>query len=128
MTLRGYLCSVVGHEDHETPMNALSAGKARYQFWLNVQDCLPDLPITKIKVRSAGKPITTPAFEQVAEYRGVPFAHCGMKVEVGAKPGVIVGHNCSANFDVLFEDGRILNCHPLSEVRYFNTDGTEVAS
>lgn len=128
MRVRGYLCSVVGQGDHETPVNALSAGKARYQFWLNVLDCLPDLPITKIKVRSARKPITTPAFEQNAKYRGIPFAHCGMSVEVGGKRGVIVGHNSSANLDVLFEDGRVLNCHPQSAVRYFNADGSEVTA
>lgn len=126
MKVKGYLCSVIGHEDHETPINAMSASKARYQFWLRVSDCAPDLPLTMIKVRSARGPITSQAFKRNAEYRGIPFAHCGMRVEVGGKPGVIVGHNCSANLDVLFDDGRVLNCHPHSGVRYFNPDGSEV--
>lgn len=61
-------------------------------------------------------------FIRVATSRGLSDARCGQGVEmVGERgelraTGVIVGHNDSANFDVLFSDGpyagQVLNVHP----------------
>ena len=43
-----------------------------------------------------------------------------MKVMVGNRLGTIVGANDSANFDVQLENGIIANCHPQSNIKYFN--------
>jgi hypothetical protein len=48
----------------------------------------------------------------------MPEVECGQRVRVGISRGVIVGHNESANFNVLFDDddprypGLTLNVHP----------------
>lgn len=55
---------------------------------------------------------------EMARRRGVPDARCGQRVLVGKSRGVIIGHNSSLNFDVLFDDddpkfaGLTLNVHP----------------
>lgn len=41
--------------------------------------------------------------------------------------GHIIGHNSSANLDVLTDNGVVLNCHPTFSFRYFADDGSEVA-
>jgi hypothetical protein len=101
-------------------INARTAGKAKYQYWLDVTDCWPDVPITAMRARkyNAGRPYTSPEFERNAKYRGMPEIKCGQRVKVGNSLGIIVGHNSSANFDVLFDDdapkygGQTLNVHP----------------
>lgn len=101
-------------------INARTAGKAKYQYWLDVTDAWPDVPITAMRARkySSGKPYTSSEFERNAKYRGMPKVKCGQRVKVGNSLGVIVGHNSSANFDVLFDDdapeygGLRLNVHP----------------
>lgn len=47
----------------------------------------------------------------------MPDVRCGQRVRVGDAEGTIVGHNDSANFDVLFDAGsrygaNVLNVHP----------------
>lgn len=109
--------SVAG-TDWTTIINHRSAGKAKYEYWLNVTESWPDVPITAMRARKIGKAHTTPGFERNAKYRGMPDIKCGQRVKVGNSRGVIVGHNSSANFDVLFDDdaprhaGRRLNVHP----------------
>ncbi len=101
-------------------INAPTAGKAKYQYWLDVTDAWPDVPITAMRARKYGdgKPYTSPEFERNAKYRGLPDVKCGQRVRVGDSCGVVVGHNSSANFDVLFDDdapkyaGLRLNVHP----------------
>ncbi len=101
-------------------INARTAGKAKYQYWLDVRDAWPDVPITAMRARkyNQGHPYTSPQFEHNARYRGLPDVKCGQRVRVGDAVGVIVGHNSSANFDVLFDDdapkyaGQKLNVHP----------------
>lgn len=65
-------------------------------------------------------PMNTDMFELTKEIRDVPFACLGMKVMVGNRLGTIVGANDSANFDVQLENGIIANCHPRSNIKYFN--------
>ena len=50
-----------------------------------------------------GGPQTSERFRADAAYRGMPDIQCGQRVKVGEAHGVIVGHNESANFDVLFD-------------------------
>ena len=104
--------------DHETLINARTAGKAKYQHWLNIIDCMPDLPITAMRARKVGPPHTSDQFMRNASYRGIPQLRCGQRVKVGEASGFVVGHNSSANLDVLFDDdspryaGMTLNVHP----------------
>lgn len=99
-------------------VNARTAGKAKYQYWLKITDSWPEIPITAMRARKHGSPYTSFEFERNAKYRGMPDVICGQRVKVGGDEGVIVGHNSSANFDVLFDDnaskyaGQRLNVHP----------------
>jgi hypothetical protein len=119
MAIRAFEVSVIG-TDWMKIINAVTAGKAKYQYWLAVTDAWPDVPITAMRARlyNSGRPYTSPEFERNAAYRGMSEVKCGQRVRVGANEGVIVGHNSSANFDVLFDDdapkypGMRLNVHP----------------
>lgn len=123
MRVRPYLCWVDGSDHIGTQVFAETAGKARYRYWRDMLDVLPDLLLIQCRVRlSAEGARTSDAFRRNALYRGIPFAYCGMNVKVGGKPGVIVGHNSSANLDILFANGQVMNCHPHSEVEYFTYD------
>lgn len=112
-----------------------SPGKAKYLYWIDNQDVF-NLPfkevLPKLKVKCLGLAITSDDFKRNAEYRNIPFAYCGMMVKVGDETGYIVGHNSSANLDVLFRQGkyagRVLNCHPNSEMEYFSASGQLIKS
>lgn len=80
-------------------------------------DAWPDVPFTAMRARKIGAPVTSEAFARVARYRGLPHVRCGDRVRVGTDYGTIVGHNDSANFNVLFDAGskygaHVLNVHP----------------
>jgi hypothetical protein len=54
-----------------------------------------------------------------------------MRVIVDGVGGVIVSHNESANWNVLFDDetkwaGQVLNCHPTWEIAYLDDDGAVI--
>lgn len=103
--------------EHETIINAMSAGQAKYSFLLDVRDPWPDTKYTDIRCRKVGSPHTSERFIANAKYRGMPNVRCGDRVRVGRHgEGLIVGHNSSANFDVLFTsgpwNGQTLNVHP----------------
>ena len=71
------------------------------------------MKLTDIRVLSCSAPRTEDKFRRIAEMRGMPHsARVGMRVTVDGKPGVLVGANDSANFDVRFEGGGVGNCHP----------------
>lgn len=130
MTLRAFRCNIRGKEWEHT-IHALSAGKAKYEYFRDLREAWPEIPFTAVTCHVAG-PVTTPeSFLATARYRGVPFARIGMKVTVGEWNGLILGANASANFDVLFQDGpyagQKLNCHPHSQTKYFAKDGTVLA-
>ena len=117
-------CNVRGKEWQRT-INHLTAGKARYEYLLDLRDSWPDVTFADITVRKVGPAHTSEAFRRNAAYRGRTELTCGARVEVvsGSQRalGVIVGHNDSANFDVLFDEdtyfkGGIGNVHP-SEIR-----------
>lgn len=113
-----FACSVAGTDWGEEIINARSRGRAKREYHLGVTDAWPDVPFTAIRARKLGAPRTSPDFIRNAQYRGLPDVRCGQRVKVGDARGVIVGHNSSANFDVLFDDdspryaGQTLNCHP----------------
>ena len=104
--------------DWKTTVNARTAGKAKRDYHLDVIDAWPDVPYTAMRCRKLGPPQTSREFERNARYRGLPQVKCGDRVWCGTAVGRIVGHNDSANFDVLFDDdspkyaGLRLNVHP----------------
>jgi hypothetical protein len=106
------------HKDstHETVINDVSAAKAKYRYFLDVREPWPDVKFIDFRVRKIGAAHTSERFKANALYRGMPDVRCGDRVTVGQDEGVIVGHNSSANFDVLFTSGRwkgiTLNVHP----------------
>ena len=99
-------------------VNARTRGRAKLIMHRSVTESWPDVPFTAMRARKIGTPHTSADFVRNANYRGMPGIKCGQRVNVGEARGVIVGHNASANFDVLFDDdspkyaGLTLNCHP----------------
>jgi len=122
-------------DDMSWEFTTTSPGKARYMAYIDSCDCF-EITFKKFieltRVNSTGGIITSEAFKKNAEYRGIPFAYCGMVVKVGDDMGNIVGHNDSANLDVLFSSGKykgiVLNCHPHSEMEYFDAKGELIKS
>lgn len=97
-------------------VNATTRSKARYKYWLDIREPRPDVSIMDIKVRKVGPAHSSAQFIHNAKYRGMPDVRCGQRVRTNGCEGVIVGHNSSANFDVLFQSGKFagatLNVHP----------------
>lgn len=108
----------VSGADWTRTVNAHTRGQAKSWYYHEVLDAYPDLPWTAIRARKAGRPRTSPDFARNARYRGWAGVQCGQRVLVGRARGVIVGHNASANFEVLFDRdspqyaGLRLSCHP----------------
>lgn len=101
-------------------INARTAGQAKSEYYSELLDAWPDVLWTSLRCRKIGNPQTSERFRANAAYRGMPSVRCGQSVKVGRARGVIVGHNCSANFDVLFDPDSPqyanlrLNVHPSS--------------
>ncbi len=112
-----FVVSVKG-TDWKEIVNARTHGKAKRIYHLQVTDAWPDVPFTDMRCRKIGGPHTSERFRHNARYRGMPGVECGRRVTVSGLPGTIVGHNESANFNVLFDDdaeryaGMTLNVHP----------------
>ena len=105
-------CNVAG-EQWQQIINARTPGQAKVEYWRDVRDAWPDVPYTAIRCRKVGPAQTSEDFARVAQNRGLPQARCGMRVDAGGRLGTIVGHNSSANFDVLFDDAKYpLSVHP----------------
>ena len=106
--------------------NHRTAGKAKTLAFRDLSASYESYRYTDLHVRKLGAPYSSERFISNAEYRGLPNARCGQRVVVGNKMGVIVGHNSSANFNILFDEdapefaGMILNVHP-SEVQFEET-------
>lgn len=120
--LKSYDCSLDGK--HWTTINATSKGKAKSMFYYSLEI---DFKYTSIKCRINGYPYTSDDFKRNAKYRNIEFAYCGMAVQVEHRKGVIIGHNSSANLDILFLDGefkgQVINCHPNWKIKYFDNKG-----
>lgn len=98
-------------------VNARTSGQAKSDYHRDLSDPWPDIPFTALRCRKIGAPHTSKQFVRNAEYRGLPNVKCGQRVKVGNEFGVIVGHNSSANFNVMFDNdskyrGKTLNRHP----------------
>jgi hypothetical protein len=101
-----------------TTYNRATAGQAKADHFRHVREAWQDTKFTDIRVIKVGRPQSSADFVRCATKRGMPDAFCGQQVRVGADIGFIVGHNSSANFDVLFTTGKYsgqtLNVHPSS--------------
>lgn len=119
-----YFCRIGSYS--EQPYVASSSGKAKSECLNDARDWHPDLKFTDIRARCSGKLITDSGFAHNAKYRDIEFAHIGMRVIVtGCGSGTIVGHNSSANLNVIFDDrpNLTLNCHPHWEIAYLDANG-----
>jgi len=106
----------------ETLYNTTTAGRAKREHLSRVCEAWPEVKFTDVRVRKVGVPHTSAEFRDTAQYRGLPQVSCGQRVELplihgGSARGTIVGHNASANFEVLFDEnsalaGRTGNVHP----------------
>lgn len=128
--LKAYAVSIKGFEWSPRIIHHESAGKAKYEFFLDVTDVYPDLKYTQITACRVGVDLDNAVFREFARtatYRDVPFAKIGMSVEVDGLKGEIAGKNSDANFDILFLEGphkgQVLNCHPNWKMRYFDSKG-----
>lgn len=123
--LRAYGVRIRGW-NHETTIHAYSAGKAKRYYFTGLD--LDGVEFTDLRARVLGPPRTTDGITRTAKYRGVEFVRAGMRVQIGDDWGVIVSHNSSLNWDVLFDDdsrypGQTHNCHPHWEIAYYDEDG-----
>lgn len=107
----------VANTDWTRIVNARTAGQAKSWYFRELQDPWPNILFTALRCRRIGEPQTSDQFQSNARYRGMPDVRCGQRVKCGDAFGYIVGHNSSANFDVLFDDdskysGQRLSVHP----------------
>lgn len=119
--IHAFQCFPKGRPEWARIVNAPTASKARYEYWLDVSDPWPDVKLLDIRSRKVGGPHTSDDFLRNAAYRGMPDVRCGDPVRVGDSEGAIVGHNSNANFDVLFSTGSYagqkLSVHPQEMTR-----------
>jgi hypothetical protein len=131
MSIFAFECSVKDAPWGPTVINSTTAGKAKHEYFRDASDPWPDVRFIDIRVRKVGGPRTTEAFVRNAKYRGMPDVKCGQRVTVNGNFGWIVGHNSSANFDVLFDTGKwagaTLNVHP-SEIVLVDDRAAQAAS
>lgn len=122
--LKTWIVTCQGFDGHEWTVSAPTAGNAKYRKWLDITESYPDVQITAMRARRmVTEPVEPPGFRRVVESRGIGFARIGMKVQLdGGEFGRIVGHNDSANLDVLV-GGAVCNVHPLYRVTYFDDAG-----
>lgn len=127
--LRAYRVKQLGDsEDYCVIYNARSRSQAKYLYWLYTLEANDPyreyLPYLHARVAGAGCYPTSEEFRRNAKYRNIEFAYCGMRVMQGGKMGTIVGHNSSANLDVLLDEWNTpSNCHPWWDITYFNKSG-----
>lgn len=98
-------------------VNAPSRGSAKSEAFLGIRSLRDDIRFIDVSVRKVGPAVSSQAFLRTVGYRGIPHVRCGDQVMVGEDVGVIVGHNDSANLEVIFYRGGVLkgaslNVHP----------------
>jgi hypothetical protein len=86
-------------------VNAATRGRAKAEYFSGLRDPWPDIPWTALRARKVSGPLTSAAFLRVAKMRNLPGLRCGDRVRAkdGTWEGIVVGHNDSANFEVLID-------------------------
>lgn len=115
-SVSSYECRIRGL-DGVSVINAPSRGLAKAEAFASIRDVRDDIGFTDVSARKVGPPVSSQAFLRTVAYRGIPHVRCGDQVTVGEDVGVIVGHNDSANLEVIFYRGGVLkgpslNVHP----------------
>lgn len=128
--LRAYAVRTKGYYEHgiETIVYAFTAGQAKALHFREIADL--GIPFIHVSARVAGDAAAEPqGFRDCATYRGFPWVKIGQRVHVSRYWGHIVGHNSSANWNVLV-DGRnlVLNRHPRSEIAYYDAEGNLIVA
>lgn len=120
-----YQIALKGLEDRPRTVIAATPGKAKYRVWQEVGELFDSFQHFLENIVWCRKICSFPMadFRKTCISRGVPYAEIGMNVRVAGRNGVIIGVNTSANFDVLFDDGTIGNCHPRWNIIYFRENG-----
>ena len=104
-------CRVEG-EEIRAIVNAPTAGKARYRYWLRASDACPDLKLIDITVRKVGRPHTDERLLRVCDLRGMRLA-AGDRVRLAnGEAGTIIGAGYGADFEVWLDGGRSGFVHP----------------
>lgn len=112
LSLFAFECSVKDC-DGTTIVNAPSAGKARYHYWLRVSDPWPDVKLVDIRVRKVGAPRTSERLRLVGEMRGWPLkAGDRVTARTGETGTVCDGGGGGAYFEVWFDSGHSGFVHP----------------
>lgn len=126
--VRAYAVSSTWFPDHETVVHARSAGAAKYQHWIDVREAWEDIPFTAMRVRRVREYVEPRGFRECVERRGVPFVRIGMRVRFDdGREGTIVGHNDSANLNVLMDgEDAVSNCHPHWQITYLDERGESI--
>lgn len=124
LRISAYHCYVDEHEhsDFPTIINSYSRDKAKNIFYNMVRDVYDNVRFIDCRAKFIGPAHTSSAFLRNANYRGMPDIRCGNRVKTVNGMGYVVGHNSSANFNILFESGDLAggtyNVHP-SEVLFY---------
>lgn len=120
MQISAFEVNVKG-KDWQTVVNSSSAGRAKSEYLLDVQDAWPSVKYTDITVRKIGGPVSSERFRKTCEHRGLKI-NCGDEIFVDKNRGYIVGSDPSANIRVLFDKDSgwpnlVLSVHP-GEIKY----------
>jgi|GEM_PF-1605170 len=114
--LRAFACRLKNSETDwgkASGYNARSEEHAKRRYLSRVSDLYPDTKYEDVECREIGEPVTSEEFLRTARMRQLPeWVRCGTRVLSNRQGGVIVGHNDSANLDVLLDTGRVGNVHP----------------
>lgn len=115
--LRAFHCSHVRYPAWGvSTYNTLTASAAKAAHFRALREIFPNIAFTDLRVRLAGPAHSSEDFIRCAIKRGLPDLRCGDTVLSAGARGLVVGHNSSANFDVLFIEGPhanlTLNVHP----------------
>ena len=105
--VESYEVSIAGApSDWAQTIMAFSRGQAKSSYLAHVRDAYPDMPYTLVRARKVAGPKSSADFIRCATYRGLPHVRCGDPVTVDGDHGTVVGHNGSANFEILFSTGK----------------------
>lgn len=102
-TVFAFEVTVKDKPDWGMVINARTRGQAKQEYHRHLLDAWPDVPWTALRCRKVGKPMSSDGFIRNANYRSMNDLRCGDEVWVGKNKGVVVGHDYSCNFEVLFD-------------------------
>lgn len=127
----------VTFQNHQYPIVAKSRSSARYKFWKeHLEEFNFEFPNFDVSIRKNGEMKVSSfftqdidSFEYMKQYRDLgDWCQLGTRVEINGKNGYVVG-SIGCNLAVLFnfpENPVTFNCHPHSQSKFFDLNGTVV--